>query len=151
MRYTAAKSRPDYTFDAELEFKDSAIIGASAAAQVATVDKIIDVGTGLFVGDLIVDVTTIEIASNDERYDIIVQGSNSPTFASVFVDLASLPLGALEVVAGDQDSLVGRHILSFRNELNGVYYRYLRVYTVVAGAIAGGGGISYSCWAAPRQ
>jgi hypothetical protein len=60
-----------------------------------------------------------------------------------------MQIGALEVTDGDQDGATGRFILPVRNELNGVYYPYLRLYTVVAGAVAAG--INYSAYAAPRQ
>lgn len=148
MRYTAAKHRPNFTFDASLQLKDAYLVASSAAAQVASANKIVDVGEGTVDGRVVIDVTAIEIASNDERYDIILQGSTSSTFASVFVDLATLPLGALEVIPGDQDSAIGRYILPFTNEYNNTRYRYLRIYVVVAGSIAGGGGINFTAYIA---
>lgn len=149
MRYTDAKHRPSYTFDANLEFKDAGLVAASAAATVDSAAKIVDLGEGLFSGDMVIDVTAIEIASNDERYDIVVQLSDSSSFASGIVDGPTLALGAHETLPGDTDSATGRFILPFRNELNGTWYRYARIYTVVAGSIATG--INYSAWAAPRQ
>ncbi len=41
-------------------------------------------------GNMVVDVSAIEIADNDEVYKISLQGSNSATFASGIVDLAIL-------------------------------------------------------------
>lgn len=148
-RYTAAKSRPTYTFDAELELKDAGLVAASAAATVDSAAKILNVGTGLWEADIIVDVTAIEIASNDERYDIIAQGSTSSSFASVIENLGQIQLGALEVTDGDQDGATGRFVFSVRNEVNNVYYPYIRLYTVVAGTVATG--INYSAFAAPRR
>ena len=145
-RYTAAKHRPHRTFDALLQLKDAGLVAASAAAQVSSADKIINVGTGRFNGIVEVDVSAIEIASNDERYDIIVQGSTSATFASVIEDLAQIQLGALEATDGDQDSLVGRYQIPFCNEFNNVYYPYVRLYTKVAGTIATG--INYTAYIA---
>lgn len=156
MRYTAAKSRPSYTFDAELEFKDAGLIAADAAALVDGVAKIVDVGTGLFEADMVIDVSALEIASGDERYSVIIQGSSSPTFASDIAILAVLPLGDGTTIGTafggsgvDVDDAVGRYILPFRNERNNVYYQYLRTWTDVAGAIATG--INYSAFAAPRH
>jgi hypothetical protein len=65
MSYTSAKMRPNYIFDANLELKDAGLVAADAAGQVDAVDKIVDVGTGLFRGVAVIDVTAIEIASND--------------------------------------------------------------------------------------
>lgn len=150
MRYTSAKHRPSYTFDANLEFKDAGLIAADDAAQVDSADKIVDLGEGLFEGDLVVDVTAIEIASNDERYDIGIQLSDSSTFASGIVQGPILALGALETLIGaDTDSTTGRYILPFRNEVNGTWYRYARVYINVTGTIATG--INFSAWAAKRN
>lgn len=141
------KSRPHGTFDADLEFKDAGLVAASAAAQVDAAAKIVDMGTGLFEGKMIIDVSAIEIDTNDEVYNICVQLSSSATFASTIVCAAKLELGANEVLNGDQDSTTGRYKLYFDNEYDGTYYRYARVYTVVAGTIATG--INYTAWATP--
>lgn len=149
MRYTSAKSAPRYTFDALLEFKDAGLVAADAAATVDSVAKIVDVGEGLFEGDMIVDVSAIEIASNDERYEIQVQLSDSSSFASGVVGGATLVLGALEILIGtDTDSTTGRYILPFRNEVNGVWYRYARLYVNVTGTIATG--INFIAWASKK-
>lgn len=137
-----------YNFDAEMEFKDAGLVAASAAATVDAAAKIVDVGTARFDGTMIVDVSAIEIASNDEEYDILVQGSSSATFASDIQNLAQLNLGATEVRQGGAiDSTTGRYEVMFTNEVADITYRYLRVYTVVAGTIATG--INYTAWCAP--
>lgn len=140
-----------YNFDAELEFKDAGLVAASAAATVDSAAKIVDAGANTrFEGVMIVDASAIEIASNDEEYDIIVQGSSSATFASDIQNLAQLNLGATEVRQGGAiDSLAGQYEIPFCNEQADILYRYLRLYTVVAGAIATG--INYRAYAAPLK
>lgn len=141
------KTRPGGTFDANLEFKDAGLIAASAAAQVDSAAKYVDVGTGLFKGCMILDVSALEIASNDEIYDIIVQGSPDTDFTdSTLVELAQLNLSAKEVKRSDcnKDDSTGRFKLYFDNENDGTYYRYIRIYTVVAGTVATG--INYSAY-----
>lgn len=136
---TAMRSMPNYTFDAALELKDAGLIAASAAAQVDGAAKIVDVGDAIFSGIVVFDVSAIEIASNDEEYDLLIQGSNSATFASGIENLAQLNLGATEVrQGGAQDSVTGRYLLPFVNIQADVTYRYLRHYIVVAGTIATG-------------
>lgn len=139
------KTRRRLIFDAETELKDAYLVAASAAAQVDSADKIIDMGQGVWRAELQVDVSAIEIASNDERYDIIAQLSSKSDFADTIVAAAQLQLGANEVLNGDQDSLIGRYKLIFDNEYNGTYYRHLRLYTLVAGTIATG--INYTAFA----
>lgn len=148
MAVTGVKTRPSGTFDAELEFKDAGLVSASAAAQVDSAAKYVDVGTGHFKGCMIIDVSALEIASNDEIYDIVIQGSPDTDFtAATLCDLCQLNLSAAEVKRTDcnKDDTTGRYKLYFDNENDGTYYRYLRVYTAVAGTIATG--INYTAYA----
>jgi hypothetical protein len=156
MTYTAAKSRPTFTFDKRLEVKDAGLIAADAAWQVGGVDKILDIGSARFEGQCVMDITALEIASGDERYDLLIQGSNSATFASDIVILAALPVGDGSTIgtayAGsgvDVDDAPGRYVLPFSNERNNIYYRYLRGFTVVTGAIATG--INFSAFVAKDE
>jgi len=134
-----------YTLDANLIMKDAGLIAADAAATVSSAAKILAVGDAVFKGVLVVDVTAIEIASNDELYRICVQGSDSATFASNVETVAQLSLGATEVRPGGAiDSTTGRYEVFFSNQQAGVTYPYLRVYTDVSGTIATG--INYSAF-----
>lgn len=138
-------NRRSYTFDAALEMKDAGLVAASAAATVDSAAKIVDVGDSVFEGTLVIDVSAIEILSNTEVYDIIVQGSTSATFASAVQNLAGLNLGATEVTdGGAQDSTTGRYELPFVNVADDTTYPYLRVYTKVAGDVSSG--INYTAF-----
>lgn len=139
------KTRPTRIFDALLELKDDYLVATSAAAKVDDTAKILDMGTGVFKADVEIDVTALEIASNDEIYTICIQLSSSSTFASNYVTTAKLELGAAEVLLSDLDSTTGRYIMTFDNEFNGAYYQYARIYTVVAGTITTG--INYTAFA----
>lgn len=135
-----------YTFDVEGLMKDAGVIAASAAATVDSVAKVFPAGQAFMEGLLVIDVTAIEIASNDEIYHIIVQGAAASAFTTPYT-LAALPLGATEVTPGSApDATVGRYFLRWQNEQNGTIYPYIRVYTNVAGTIATG--INYTAWIA---
>lgn len=153
MSVLGVNKRPQGTFDAEMEFKDAGLVAASAAATVDSAAKVIDVGTGLFRGCMIVDVSALEIASNTELYDIIVQGSTVAAFATdtAIAELAAINLSAAEVKRSDcnKDDGTGRFKIYFDNENNGTFYRYLRVYTVVAGDVATG--INYTAYCVPVE
>lgn len=130
-----------YTHDTLLEMKDAGLVASSAAAQVGGSNKILDLGGAVEVnGELIIDITAIETASTDEIYTIMLEGSNSSSFASGIEDLALLRVGHATALTGGNDttSTVGRYRIPFRNERNGTTYRYLRVYTLVVGTIATG-------------
>jgi hypothetical protein len=123
-----------YTFDADLELKDAGAITASAAAQVDGAAKILDMGAARFDGLVLINVTALDIVSNDEEYNIIVQGSSSATFASDIENLAMLNLGATEVRdGGAKDSVVGIYELPVTNEAADTVYRYIRIYIFIAG------------------
>lgn len=127
--------------DSTFSLKDAGLVAASGAGTVGGVAKVADVGGGLVEASLVIDVTALEIASNDELYSIALQGSDTSDFATgspVIEELAVLNLGAAEVIGGNQDSTVGRYRLPFRNEKGGVVFPYLRVYTTVSGTVATG-------------
>jgi hypothetical protein len=150
MSVTGVNKRPQGTFDSDLEFKDAGLVAASAAATVDSAAKVIDVGTGLFKACMILDVSALDIDGNNEIYDIIVQGSTVAAFATAgsIVELAAINLSAKEVKRSDsdKDDSTGRYKIYFDNEHDGTYYRYLRVYTVVAGAGVSTG-INYTAYA----
>lgn len=145
---TAMRSAPAYTFDAELELKDAYLVETDAASNVDSAAKVVTVGDAIFSGMGVVDVSVIEIASNDELYRILIQGSTTLAFtAGTIQNLAVLELGATEVRLGAAvDSLVGRYFLPFVNYQAGITYPYIRAYTDVNGTIAGGGGINHKVW-----
>jgi len=124
--------------------KDAGLVAADAAGQLDSTDVIVNLGAGLVEGHLIVDVSAIEIADNDESYKISLQGSSKSDFADTIVDLAEITLGAAEVIGGDQDSTTGRYKVPFRTEKNGTVCPYVRAYCDVSGTIATG--INYSAY-----
>lgn len=130
------------TYDHATLLKAAGLVAASAAGSV-----ILDLGDGFMSADLVIDVTALEVATGDEIYTISLEGSSVAAMTSGSVELAKITLGNNPAPA-DADTAVGRHILPIRNELNGTLYRYVRVYTTVAGAIATG--INYSAFLAKK-
>jgi hypothetical protein len=136
----------DFTPDINGQLKDTGLIAASANWQVSSSDKIFDTGPGPAWSPFAVQVkvSAIEIASNDELYRLIIQGSTSATFASTIVNLAELTLGANEVLDGDVDSATGEYLILGHNDVDDTRYRYLRGRTVISGTIATG--INFQAW-----
>lgn len=141
-----------FTYDADLLLKAAALVAATANGTLE-----LDVGDGLLDADLVIDATAVEIDSNDESYEVIVQGSTVAGFgtASAITPLASITIGdkastrgAAGVTGIGTDDVAGRFVVPFRNERNGTIYRYLRIRTVVVGTIATG--INYSAWVAKK-
>lgn len=132
-------------FDSLLELKDAGLVAVSAAAQVDSVDKILDLGQSYWEGNVVIDVTALEVASGDEVYSIEWQLSSSSTFASGVVVSSVLRIGDSSVAFGSADNTTGRYVQCVHNEFNGTLYRYARLYTRIAGNIATG--INYSAFA----
>ncbi len=139
--------KDDFPFDVDLVLEDSltsagavSAIVASQEGKVLDVAKIIDLGDGLVEGYMIVDIDAIDCAAADELYEIFLQGAQSATFATAGLirNLAALELGSGEMLTnatattGDQGAAGERYVVPFRNELNGVIYRYDRVYQQIA-------------------
>lgn len=126
-----------HTYDTLLELKDAGAVTASARAQVGGAAKILDVGDGEFRGDLIIEVSAMDIASNDEIYDLILQGSPDAAFGTAgnIQELVQVSLSAKEVKRSDsdKDDVIGRIVLPFTNRFMGTNYRYLSLYHAIAG------------------
>ena len=79
----------------------------------------------------------------------VAQGSNSPTFASGIENLAVMDLGNTAVrLGGAGTSLIGGYEVGFTNEQADVIYRYIRLFTVVAGTSPS---INYNAFLAPES
>jgi len=122
-----------FTFDAELELKDSGAVTSSAAAQVGGVDRILDLGVGRVDGRTIINLTAFDATTGDERSQVTMQFSASSTFASGIVNGPSYGFGAFEVLGGSADPPIGQYELPWSNEVGGTIYRYCRIYTFGGG------------------
>jgi len=102
------------------------------------------------------DVTAIDIASNDEIYSIVLQGSNTTAFTdSGIADLATKQLGAKEtkITDCDKDDYTGRFAfgafnIDYSAANTPVKYRYIRLYVVAAIASSS---ITFTAYAVPDK
>jgi hypothetical protein len=128
-----ASNQKAFTFDAGLLLKDTGAVTASGNATVSAAAKILDLGAARVDARVIMDVSAIDTVTGDESYILQVQGSNSASFASSVVALASKQLGGATPTGNTAATGTGRFELPFSNEENGVTYRYLRLRYVIAG------------------
>jgi len=139
---SGAKPSSHHTFAASRVMKSAGLVAASAA-----VAAVVDLGSGFVDADLVIDVTALEVASGDEKYEICIEASNTADMSAGSVMLASIEMGNLTAPM-DAATATGRFVLPFRNEQAGTVYRYVRLYTRVAGTIATG--INYSAFIAKK-
>jgi len=124
------------TYDSALLLHDGAVVSASVAGNVAGTARILNLGSGRVSGDIIVDVSAMDVADNDEIITIGVQISDSATFASNFWEVASLSIGDEAIINGDVAMGVGRYVIPFTNLIaDGVTKKYLRLYFTEAGTV----------------
>ena len=92
-----------------------------------------------FKGDLVIDVSAIEVATGDEVYTIVLNGSDNSDFTTGDQEeLALIRIGDSSVFTGDVDSDAGRYVVPFSNKRNTRMYRYCRLEITIAGTIATG-------------
>lgn len=131
-------SRNKRTYDHALLLGDGGSITASAAAEVGGTARVLDLGAGQCYGDIIVDVSELDVDTGNEIVTIGVQISSSATFASDIYQVASLAIGDAAALAGDVDMTTGRYVIPFNNMIaDDVVKRYLRIYYTIAGTVAG--------------
>ena len=128
-----ARNQQDFTFDAKLQLKDAGAVTASAGAQVASVAQVLDFGASRLNARAIVDVAVIKTTATDESYRLRLQVSNDITFATTVVEAVALELGATAATGNSAADAVGRREMAFTNEVNGVTYRYGRMFHVISG------------------
>ena len=121
-----------FTYDNSLLLKAAGLV-----ATTTTGSTILNLGPGLVEGYLVLDVSAVEVATGDEIYLVCLEGSTVAAMTSGSVTLAEIEMGNATAPA-DADTGVGRFVVPFRNEQNGVLYPYVRLYTEVAGTIATG-------------
>jgi len=131
-----------FQYDDDLSLKDAGLI-----ASTTTGTTILDLGAGIVDGFLVLDVSAVEVADGSEIYLVCLEGSNVAAMSSGSVTLAQIEMGNATAPA-DADTSTGRFVVPFRNEQNGTIYRYVRLYTEVAGTIATG--INFSAFIAKR-
>ena len=147
-----ARNRFDYTFDSDTALKDvSAGIASSAPAQVASADRILDLGAGRIEGVVVIDVTALDVAAGDEGtifFQVSDGGPGTTAFeAGSWITAAALVLGDVTLNGSKTDSAVGHYELFCTNEINGVVYRYARLYTLVASS----GQLTYTAFLATQH
>lgn len=139
-----ARNSKDFTYDHAHLLKDAGLVGASAAATVGGQARVITLGPGRVDARAILDITAVEVADGNEKYEVEVQVSNSSTFASGIFIAGVCKLGDSTVSNESEDTVPGRRELHFTNEVDGTIYEHVRLFTRVAGLVATG--INYSAY-----
>lgn len=131
------------TFDAATELKDAGVVTVSGAAQVKGAARVVNMGLAFFEAVVIVDFDALDVAGGDEGYEVRIQGSNDPTFATDVSILGSIRAG-VGTVTGESGTVgIGRRSITLLNQgEDGQPLQYIRAFHVITGGV-GGGSVNY--------
>jgi len=118
--------------------------GAETSSGYGTVDataKVVNLGSGLVRGNVIFEVAAMAMQDNDELYQLHLMGGDDSGFTNT-VALSTIEIGCKEVIESNQDSKLGRYVVPFENEKNGVVYPYARIRHTISGTSPS---INYTC------
>lgn len=119
-------------FDTKLLLKDSGAVTSSRYGTVNASAKVINLGSGLVRGNVIIDISAIKISDSDEKYSLHLMGGSDESF-TLEVSLCSKELGHNASLEGNRDSKISRVILPFQNAERGFVYPFLRIRHVISG------------------
>lgn len=136
-----------FIFDVQLQLKDAGAVTASGNGTIGGQPKVIDTkGGGAFGGQpsneaprfdgyFVCDVAAIDVSSANEKYTLILQGSDTADFSGQVVNLAMIELGAAAALTGGANVAAGptRYWTGFESNRHTVHWRYLRVRHEIAG------------------
>jgi hypothetical protein len=132
-------TRKTYTFDRNMAFAEDLNLTASAVVQFAAANVQLDLGDGYYEGDLVIDATVLDVASNDEAYTFILEGCNTSGFGAGSIEALAMkrledPASAGALGAMNVEHPIGRYVIPFNNNAPvGTPYRYLRLNVIIAG------------------
>jgi hypothetical protein len=112
--------------------KDTGAVTSSGYGTVDAAAKVINLKEGLIRGNVIIDVSDIDISSKDELCAIHLMGGSDESFTQE-VSLCSKELGHNASLEGNRDSKAGRYVLPFQNEMAGRIWPYVRIRHVLSG------------------
>lgn len=151
---------PQYALPLDTALQFASAQNLTATGYVNNTNAVIDLGGGRFTGALAFDVTLLDQTTGDETYKLFLFGSNDVAFGNGNVEnlgqydwgasanrVVATILGANTTVppanaAGELDALF------FTNLRQGIVYRYVKCYAVLAGTTPI---ITLSAWIVPIQ
>ena len=135
-------------YDVETVLNDGGVKTTSAAGQVASANKIVNLKGARMDAKAIVNVSAITNGTG-ESFKVKIQVSDSATFTGDIVNVATLDLAPAAGLDGDKAKGVGQYEIPFNNAPNGVLKPYIRVYHEVnnpSPANSPVASINYTAW-----
>jgi hypothetical protein len=129
-------------FDALLSIRDTSFAALTTASAnrvtfawegpyVSSAVAPIDMGNARVNMKAVIDISAMDIVSNDEEYCFTVLGYDQA--ATGYTPLASLSLGAKEITLGTVDNVPGRYEILFSNDFCEIVYPKLTLGVMILG------------------
>lgn len=129
-----------YTLDTLLQFQAAAVNDTADAVGASDIDLGAagsggnELGPAEMRGDLVIDVSVLDVVTGDESYTFTVLGSDNADFTTGDQeDLGSFVIGGATALVGDLASDTGRYVIPFSNKRNTRLYQHLRLNLAIAG------------------
>ena len=118
----------DTTPDIDTILHDTVAAAAAGAALVGTVAQILDLGPGRMDGRVIVDASA-GLVGGGQLSTVVVQFSNTAIMNAGLINGGAMQFGALAVCFQSANTAFPIHQeLGVTNQINGVTYRYMRLW-----------------------
>ena len=120
-------------FDIDAILQDAAEKTSTGNGTVGGSAKAIGLGSGLVRGNIVVDISAIKVADNDEKYVLHLMGGSDASFTQEF-SLVSKEIGHRTQLEGNLDDRPEtRLVIPFQNECRGMVLPYVRIRHVLSG------------------
>jgi hypothetical protein len=120
-------------FDNSHELKDAGAVTASGYGTVDASAKVVNLGEGLVVMNVILFIDAIKCSAGNELYTLHLMGGSDESFTET-VSLCSKQLGAASSLEGNKDSKISKVILAASNENGGTVFPFVRIRHTISGS-----------------
>jgi len=132
----------DTTPDIDTILHDTVAAAGAGAALVGGVAQILDLGPGRMDGRVVIDASAFTAGPGDLS-TVVAQFSNTAAMNAGLMNGGALMFGDVTVNFQSADTVAPYHQeLGVTNQINGVTYRYMRLWIVYAAA----GSLTFTAW-----
>ena len=139
---TVEVARRHYMPDALTMFgEDIALTATGYVQDEDDADVVIRLGAGRNDVSLVIDITAMDVLTNDELYTFRIIGANAEAFTGNVAVLATLQVGAEAALWPEAsgslaaaDDATGRWVVGFSNSRGSVEYQYVKLHVTVTAA-----------------
>lgn len=152
---------PHFTLPLDANMQFCSAQNLTATGYLNNTTAVLDLGLGRFTGMLALDLSALDMTSGDEKYQVALLGSNDNAFGNGNVELLALhdfaataALRLIATICGINPAVPPTNLggslmaLPFTNFMQGIVYRYAKLYAVLAGTTPS---LTATAWISPIE